>query len=360
MAKKKILHIIDSLKIGGAEKIVTGIVNGLSEYDHAIVTFSDGSEFGFENHLHKDSIINLNCNSRIDYFFAIIKLSNIIHRLNPKVIHSHLFWPTIVSRLAIKKGIPLVSTYYSMIYDKSNDAQYIPFLLLLDRITYRHRYHTIFISNVVSELVSNAVGIKKNKNLVYPFIDNKFYFKSQNSEGVRPIRAVSIGNYRKEKNYIYIVNALSKFSKEEIILDIYGNGDREYLQKIIRNKGMDNIRLHGNAVDVVGKLHSADVFIMASAYEGFGIALAEAMASGLNIVISDIDIFREVTQNSAIYFDLKKYKSLQRIIENAILDSKTIINKEEMVEISHKYGYNNFLKIMGNKYTSIISDTKIS
>ena len=135
--KDRILHVVDSLKVGGAERVVVGTINGLIEYEHLVVTLGGDEDVGFELNIDKDNIINLNCSSKISYLFSTFKLRMIIYRFSPVIVHSHLFWSTIISRLSVPLKIPLISTYHSMIYDATNKAQYIPSLLLLDRLTYR-------------------------------------------------------------------------------------------------------------------------------------------------------------------------------------------------------------------------------
>ena len=52
-------------------------------------------------------------------------------------------------------------------------------------------------------------------------------------------------------------------------------------------------------------LKNALCLVNPSKYEGFSLPNLEAMAIGCPLVCSDISVFREICQNSAIYFDLK-------------------------------------------------------
>jgi glycosyltransferase involved in cell wall biosynthesis len=44
------------------------------------------------------------------------------------------------------------------------------------------------------------------------------------------------------------------------------------------------------------------LFVFPSSYEGFGIPILEAMAAGRPMVLSGIDVFREITQQQGVYF----------------------------------------------------------
>jgi glycosyltransferase involved in cell wall biosynthesis len=66
-----------------------------------------------------------------------------------------------------------------------------------------------------------------------------------------------------------------------------------------------------NSVTILGDLSDQEVqcvysmcrlFVFPSRYEGFGIPILEAMASGCPMALSDISVFREITQNQGVYF----------------------------------------------------------
>jgi glycosyltransferase involved in cell wall biosynthesis len=72
-------------------------------------------------------------------------------------------------------------------------------------------------------------------------------------------------------------------------LELWGAKDREAyykeLQVLISEHDLDNrVFFKGSTNDVPSKLHDADIFAFPSAYEGFGMALAEAMSAGLPVV----------------------------------------------------------------------------
>ena len=71
-----------------------------------------------------------------------------------------------------------------------------------------------------------------------------------------------------------------------------------------RADGLDVIHLGYVDDEARGALYqSASLFAHASSYEGFGMPVLEAMSYGLPCAVSDIDVFREVAADSAVFFD---------------------------------------------------------
>jgi glycosyltransferase involved in cell wall biosynthesis len=342
--KKKMIHVIDSLKMGGAESLLVGCIESLRDYTHVIITLNNENDY--KNRLKNIKIININFNSKVDLLFCIFKLKGIFRQVNPFAIHTHLFWSSVISRIAAGKNFRLFTTYHSMLYDCNNKSQYSYKMQLLDKVTYRDFFYTIYVSKEVKGLVERKIGISKNHSVLYNYVDDKFFrIKRDAYKHQKPIRIISVGNLRPEKNYEFIIENISKFKSNDIILDIYGVGALEKeLQEIISLESITNINLMGasNCIDV--ELANYDLFLMASKYEGFGIALAEAMAVGMPVVVSDIRVFREVTNNEAIYFNLDNdglHKVLCRVINNEFDISKVGI---KMRDASKRYKKNLYIK----------------
>lgn len=79
-------------------------------------------------------------------------------------------------------------------------------------------------------------------------------------------------------------------------LVIVGQGrERHTLERVVRSKGLqDRIIFLGERPDAWGLMQSANAFIQASAYEGYGRTLIEAALAGLPIITSDVGIVGEV------------------------------------------------------------------
>ena len=112
-------------------------------------------------------------------------------------------------------------------------------------------------------------------------------------------RVVTIGRYAYQKGYDLLLKAWAEIEKikeleevnevKEWTLDIYGQGDRTDYRQLMAELGIDTNRCHLNGpVDDVGQVYKdSSIFVLSSRFEGFGLVLVEAMASGLPVVSFD-------------------------------------------------------------------------
>src|SRR5688500_17432483 len=113
MRKTNILHIIDTLGIGGAEKVMVGTVNSLPEFQHHVVYLS-GSD-ALASHLHTGcKIKKLNYRSKFDIFRCALELRRYIRDNNIEIVHSHLFMATVIARMACPRSVKLFTTIHSL------------------------------------------------------------------------------------------------------------------------------------------------------------------------------------------------------------------------------------------------------
>jgi len=106
--------------------------------------------------------------------------------------------------------------------------------------------------------------------------------------------AVSVGRLDHQKDYLLSIAALALLRErhERLFLVIVGGGMlRSRIEAGIRAAGMEKrVLLLGEkaAADIAATHHAADLFLLTSAYEGMSIALLEAQACGLPVVVPDV------------------------------------------------------------------------
>ena len=104
-------------------------------------------------------------------------------------------------------------------------------------------------------------------------------------------RVISVTRYSYEKGIDLLFRAWAEVQKKipEWRLDVYGNGDTAFYEKMIDEMQIDRnrCRLNGRIEDVEREYVRSSLFVLSSRFEGFGMAIVEAMACGLSVVAFD-------------------------------------------------------------------------
>ena len=109
--------------------------------------------------------------------------------------------------------------------------------------------------------------------------------------GLHAKRVITIGRYAYQKGYDLLLQAWAEVEKHytDWTLEIYGMGDQSPYRQMMMDLGIDTNRcLLNGPVDDVGQVYkNSSIFVLSSRFEGFGLVLVEAMASGLPVVSFD-------------------------------------------------------------------------
>ncbi len=152
----------------------------------------------------------------------------------------------------------------------------------------------------------------------------------------------------------------SPFSKgRELRLVLAGGKGHNYDQKIdetIKKNSLENEVIFPGFIDEEDKsaiYKLASIFCFPSLYEGFGIPVLEAMASGVSAIVSDIAPHKEIAKDSVLYFNPKSSddlaEKLVQLLENEDLKNNLIRNgKERAQDFSWKKSAEKTLEVLRN------------
>lgn len=110
--------------------------------------------------------------------------------------------------------------------------------------------------------------------------------------------AIMVSRLEKEKDIERVLAAykkiVHKYPKSGLII-IGEGGERTSLESAVKRlKIGKNVVFEGWQTDTVSYYKSADLFINSSLYEGYGLTLVEALASGTPVLSTDVGVAREV------------------------------------------------------------------
>ncbi len=342
----RIVHIIDSLAVGGAEVLLVNSIMELErkypEHTNMIVTLKSPGELikTIEN-----KVPYYNLGFKLTKLNHILKLRKILKNFKADIVHTHLLDSTLACRLILPSNIKLASTYHNVVYD-SKQVHFSKWRLLLDKATYSPSYYSIFVSEEVAKNIKRAINVKNNHDTIVNFASPAFKPSYTFHPGTT-LKLVNVGNLKPNKNHELAINVMGKLKDLPVSLDIYGEGDRrDKLQNMINLLGA-NVILKGNQVISSGLLAKYDAFLMTSHNEGMPVSLIEALATGMPSLLKDLPMLRETCGDAALYF--KWEKGLIEMIDH-ILKNKNILEKlsEKAVERSSLYSVETYVsKLLG-------------
>lgn len=211
----------------------------------------------------------------------------------------------------------------------------------------------ITVSEFSKSEIAKYYNIPENKiSVVYNAVsDNIFPVKDLQLENEKYFLALS--SFNRRKNFSLIIDAFQRFQKDFSDYKLYIIGDkhdRVFSKMNFLNEGNDDhkiIFLGRVNDDELGKFYTnAQAFLYPSLYEGFGIPPLEAQKCGTPIILSDIKVFKEIFEKSALFCDPYDASSLQkRMIEVINVDKKKQLSKD---------GVNNSTRYDWEKNTEIL------
>ena len=302
---KKLLHVIDTFSIGGAETLVVNMIKSLTDYENHLIILSEPSTLISQLPANCKRTI-LDFRSYKDVWRISRKMRKYIRDNKIDIVHSQLYWSNIVARLACPRDIKLFNSIQAISSEASYKVNRLT--LYVEKLTYKKRHHIIGVSEEVIKDFDKWTGLKGPSSVLYNMVDNVFFSEPKTSFSQDKVRMVAVGNLRWQKNYQYLIDAFREMPSN-VTVDIFGEGAmRKELEDQIAKYKL-NITLKGHSLNLAKILREYDIFVMCSLYEGSSLALMEAMAMGLPVFLSDIPVLKEAAGGSAIYFDLKNPQS---------------------------------------------------
>ncbi len=161
-------------------------------------------------------------------------------------------------------------------------------------------------------------------------------------------RFLAVGRFsHRHKGFDLLIEAFNIFAKnnKEWALDIVGEGVEEPLyRKMIADYKLEGlITLHPFTNNIQEYYTKAQVYVLSSRWEGFGLVLVEAMAHGLPIVSSDLPTSKEIMGDFGMYFTNGNVNELAEQLHKATeieWDKKS----EEAIQIAQRFNIQHIIE----------------
>lgn len=322
----RILHIITSLESGGAERMLSNLVNYDNGNEHIIITI-------FKAKIHYEindnvKIVNLNLrNNIISRIKMVILIHNIIFSVKPDLVQT---W--------------MKSNYIAPILKMRNPK--IKFIL-----NFRHgvnKNYNIFNTYILKKYMNIADGhifvsnssLKEFKNIGFNFknslvITNGFTKKDYNYHFDFNSNLVFgyVGRFNKIKNQEFLVKEFNEFAtNKNVKLILAGrNLNFENFSNYISSENNNKFIWKGEVDDPFEIYSNIDALILTSISEGFPNVIGEAMSIGVPVISTNAGESFEIIGNSGYKIDGSP-GSLSNILNK-------LFNKSEELKVKSQLAY---------------------
>jgi glycosyltransferase involved in cell wall biosynthesis len=296
----KLLHIITTIELGGAEKQLLILVRKQIEDGNRVsIVFLKGKPELSEAFREVGANVASHLANR-PFLIQIFQLRSLI-RSHYDLIHTHLPRAEVLTLLTFTKLVWITSRHNSESF-LPNGNEFIS--KILSRLVLLRIERVVAISNAVKNFLlesKEVMDIRKLDVVRYGFDDetgNKTSARSIPNPDNSSTEIVSISRLVPQKDISTLLRAIKEIhsSKNFFLTKIYGEGPmKEELLEYSRALGIsDRVQFLGKTFNVTQALTNADIFVLTSRYEGFGLVLLEAMQAGLPIVCCRNEATEEV------------------------------------------------------------------
>lgn len=310
----KILHVITTLDIGGAERLMVDLLPRLKRKgDRVDLLLFNGEHSSFRDELYHEGIevFELSCVKGYADHREVYNPMNILrlmkHLRHYDIIHTHntacQFFVPLAKSISCAKN-KLVTTEHST----SNRRRTLNWFKMVDRWMYS-RYDSIICVSKQAELnLDKYLGSDHDYHCIT--IPNgvnteRFFIANNDHSHTETFTVTMIAAFREEKDHPTLLKAMALLPDSYRLLLVGDGVTAPRLRKMCQEMNLTNrVTFLGFRCDVPEILRDSDVVVLSSRWEGFGLAAVEAMASARPLIASDVGGLRDVVSGAGLLFPL--------------------------------------------------------
>jgi glycosyltransferase involved in cell wall biosynthesis len=357
----KVLHIIDSLRPGGAETLAVNTFNVLNEQKNI-------DAYLCATRLEGTLKANILCNS--NYFFldkkttidigALSSLFSSVKKYRINIIHAHStsFFIAVLIRLRFSK--------IKIIWHNHTGAN----LYLKGWRKIFLKLCSYFFTTIIN--VNDELDTWVKKNLVRKrsvVINNFSFFTNENKEttlkGNGTHKIVCVAGLRPEKDHLNLLRAFLKLIKiqEDCSLHLIGKDYNDKYSKTIRDFIKNNILdekvfLYNSCSDIKNILSQTHIGVLSSKTEGLPLALLEYGLAGLPVVVTNVGDCAKVVGNNQSGIVITKENSDELVagILKLLLDQEKarVFGHNLKLKVKEKYSKAKYVKALIEVYNTLL------
>lgn len=317
----RILHVITSLRTGGAEKLMVDLLPRMKAMGHdvALCVF-DGVRTPFYAELESQGVQVIPLGHSVYSPFHIGKLVKWMRKYD--IVHAHntacQYYVAVASLFATCK---IITTEHNT----SNRRRNV-WWRMLDRWMYGRYEKVVCISELTKKNLIQHIGesFEDNCVIIYNGIDLKTYSGFPSSHITNKKKVLMVSAFRAQKDQKTLIKAMKELPSD-YVLKLAGGGEVRLIdecKQLVQELQLDErVEFMGVRTDVPSLLAESDVVVLSSHYEGLSLSSLEGMASGKPFIASDVEGLHDVVGGYGVLFPHKDVTALAHEIQHLCEDA---------------------------------------
>ncbi|MBR1882805.1 MAG: glycosyltransferase [Muribaculaceae bacterium] len=306
----RILHVITSLRTGGAEHLMVDLLPRLRDLGHEVeLLIFDGTRTPFYDQLAAAGIL-------IRHFAVggsvydprhIIRLVKLWRRERYDIVHTHNTACQLFAAVAaVLCSVVLCTTEHTT----SNRRRGWKWYARVDRWMYSRYRRIVCISDQAEANLRQAIKAPGWPSIttIYNGVDTHRFAEAAPLPALQAQlagckTAIMVAGFRYQKDHATLIHAFSHLPESYHLL-LVGAGEKQQECEALTASLQLQERIHflGMRTDVPQLLKTADVVVLSSHFEGLSLSSIEGMASGRPFIASDVDGLHEIVAHYGVLF----------------------------------------------------------
>ena len=353
----KILHILHSLGIGGAESWLRHLLRYRNREKYQIDVMIHEERLGYSEEIRNLGGDIFLCPYSSNPLIYGKNFKNVLRREGPfDIVHSHMGMGGFHAWWAKQAGVPvrIVHNHTDDRELKNAGLQKKIGVIISKQLMFRYASAGIAVSQIASQRFGQNFASDDRWQILYCGIDLTRYEIQGKSQQLRPDLGIPmdsivvghVGRFNQQKNHVFLLDIFEKILQLEpnSILLLIGDGElRAEIENKAKTLGLaKNIIFTGVRKDVEKIMTGVmDVFLLPSLYEGLPLVLLEAQAAGLQCIISEtVSEETDVIKPAIIRISLNKAPAYWAKLVIETIKTKGGLTQEESFKIMEKSKFN--------------------
>ena len=296
-------------------------------------------------------------------FSALRKMYNkIFADSSPDIVHVHVAYPAGLFALYLKKrkGLQYIISEHDGIYMPGYDNYHVPgkFEKKMVPVIYKNAKKIHAVSKSLGDALVD-LKLANTKPIVIPNVVNADVFQYREKERSDIFRFIHISSLINQKNPEGMLMAFSLVKKErsDLVLKIIGPA-KEKFKKMVKDLSLEKEVVFMGEVpyhDVAKEISNSDAMIHFTRYETFGCVIAESLCCGVPVIVSNLDVTRELVTDgvSGLLVEENKVNDLADKVLYFMKTGFKINSQKIATENQEKFNYDRAGKMFDDLYRSV-------